>query len=98
MTNSSANHVENCSQLPAFLGEMVPFKVYPSIHGHLTSPETGHSKSNLGNFQYQYLTEYNYRFMAKMYLLVVCMGGSFNFSNPVTSDVATYIPKFLYHK
>ena len=54
------------SQLSACQGEMEPLKDHPSTHGHLTTLKNKPQKSNLGNFQHQYLPKllvnvYSYR-------------------------------------
>ena len=66
--NSSANRIANYSWLCACLGERKPFKGRLSTRGHLTS----HSKSILGNLQYQCLPEllYSYRLMENLLLCV----------------------------
>ena len=51
--NWPANHVVNYSQLSACQREMEPSEDHLSTRGHLTNL----SKSSLGNFQQEYLTE-----------------------------------------
>ena len=81
--NLSASHVVNYSWLSACQEEMEPFKDNSSTYGHLTSLKTSHSKSNLGNFQHQYLLEllanvYSYHFMVKMCICVLCVEADFS--------------------
>ena len=87
--NSSASCVVNYSQLSVCQGDMEPFKGDPSTRGRLRSQETSHSKSNLGNFQHQYLPEllvnmYSYHFDGEKSVSCCCVRGRWLFSNPVT--------------
>ena len=65
------------------------FEGDPSTHRHLTSSETNHSKSSLGNF-HQYLAEllvnvYSYHLVVKS-VSCCCVCGRRIFTNPVTID------------
>ena len=95
--NSSASCVVDYSQLSACQGDMKPFESDPSTYGHLTylRSKPHYSKSNLGNFQHQYLPEllvnvYNYCLMVKS---VSCcyVHGRLLFSNLVTNKAFSSI-------
>ena len=77
--NSSSSCVVNYSRLSAFQGDMEPFEGDPSTCKCLTS----HNKSNLVDFQHQYLSTllvivYSYHLMVKVCLTVVSMKASFS--------------------
>ena len=60
----------NHNWLFAFQGEMEPLKVTQALADVRQASETSHTKSSLGNFHHQYLSEllvnvYSYHFMVK---------------------------------
>ena len=96
--NSSASCMVNYSQLSAFQGIWSYLKTTRALVDIWQASETSHSKSNLGNFHHQYLTEllvnvYSYHLMVKS-VSWCCVRGSYQLHILLTEPCDNHM---IYH-